>query len=61
MVIVRQAVASFEDVVAFYARWKPYAVDSLALVPGLPPEWHGLGWHIEQHGETATCALVLKD
>lgn len=60
MMIVRHYVESFEDVVAFYDAWRPYAVPPLQHVPGLPPDWHGLGWRIEQQGDAGWCSIVLK-
>jgi hypothetical protein len=61
MIIVTQDVSSFEEVVAFYAAWKPFMIDPSHPLPGLPPTWKGMPWHIDQHGDSGTCYAVVRD
>lgn len=61
MVILRQSVGNLADVVAFFQTWAPYAIPQRPPVPGLPLDWQGLGWCVQEREGDAWCAVVLKD
>lgn len=60
MQIVCQHVTSFAAVVEFYQNWLPFMVDVSRPLAGLPEDWCGRGWFVDQRGDTGTCYAVLR-